>query len=205
MRPIHLVGAIVVVLAVGAAWYWWREDPDLAAARALQAQLAALGDDATPDERRALREQMRASMDKLTDEQRRSLFEQMRAPFENQMRAAVDGYFALPENQRQAYLDQQIRAMEQRRAAMQQRFAQRPPRDERRSPGGPPRGDRPAGAPGGGPGMGGRGGGPGGGGREQRMLDNTPPVERAKNAAFFMALEKRRKELGMPEMPLGRR
>lgn len=195
MRVRYAIATLCVTLAIVAAWYWLREDPDLAAARAIQAQLAALGENATDAERRALWEQMRGQLGNLTDEQRRELFRERRGGFENRLRAAVDGYFALAENQRQAYLDQQIRAMEQRRAEMQRRFAQRPPGADGRGAGGPPRGDRPGG--------GGPRGGPGGGGRW--MLDNTSPVDRAKSAAYFTALESRRKELGLPAMPMGGR
>lgn len=208
MRMRYTIATTAAVISIAAAWYWFREDPALAAARATQAQLAALGENASEAERRALWEQMRGQMQTLTDEQRRALFRDRQGGFENRMRAAVDGFFALPENQRQAYLDQQIRQMEQRRLEMQRRFAQRPPGNNGRSDGGPPRGDRPGAGPrNGGPGAGGPGGGGpgGGGGRERQMLDNTSPVDRAKNAAYFTALEKRRKELGLPEMGIGRR
>jgi hypothetical protein len=137
-------------------------------------------------------------MQNLTDDQRRALFQEMRAPFQNQMRAAVGGYFALPPAERTAYLDQQIREMERRRAQMQQRFAARPPRDGRPdASGGPPRGDRSDGGPGGGP------GGRDGGG--SRMLDRGTPVERARNTAYFTAIQQRRRELGLPETGFGRR
>ncbi len=193
---------LVSLLLLGFGWWYFREDPDLAAARALQAQLAALGEKATWEDRRKLMDQMRGHMENLTEEQRRSLFQEMRAPFQNQMRAAVDGYFALPPAQREAYLDQQIREMERRRAAMQQRFAARPPGESPPGAGGrPPRGDRPGGGPNAGP-----GGGPGGrdaGG--SGMLDRSTPVERARNTAYTTAIQKRRKELGLPEMGFGRR
>ena len=197
--------AITFLLVLGgAAWYWFRTDPELAKARELQSQLAALGENASWDQRRGLMEQMRGQMDQLSDDQRRELFQEMRAPMQERMRATVDGYFAVPEAQRRAYLDQQIREMEQRRAAMQQRFAQRPPGDagQRGGPGGPG-GDRPGGGGPGGPG--GPGGGGGGGGRDQRMLDSASPVDRARNTAYFTAIEARRKELGMPASSFGRR
>ncbi|MDZ4780689.1 MAG: hypothetical protein SGJ19_10585 [Planctomycetia bacterium] len=201
--------AITLLLVLGGAWYWFRVDPELAKARALQSQLAALGENASWDERRVLMEQMRGQMEQLTDEQRRELFQNMRAPFQERMRAAVDGYFAVPDAQRRAYLDQQIREMEKRRAEMQQRFAQRPPSGENRGPngggfpggggrGGPPSGDTRDG------GRGGAGGGPGGG-RERAMLDHSTPTERARSTEYFSAMEKRRKELGLPEAPFGRR
>lgn len=201
MRRWYTIVSVLIVLS-GLAWYWLREDPDLAAARELRAKLAALGENANDAERRALMQQMHGTMENLTDEQRRQLFQEMRGPFESRMRAAVDGYFALPDNLRQAYLDQQIREMEQRRAAMQQRFAQRPPgaAGQRGGPGGPG-GDRPGGGGPGGPG----GPGGGGGGREQRMLDSASPVDRARNTAYFTAIEARRKELGMPASSFGRR
>ncbi len=203
---------VLVTVVCGLGWYWFRTDPDVAAARELQAKLAALGENASWNERRALMEQMRGHMENLTDDQRRALFQDMRAPFENRMRAAVDGYFAAPEAQRKAYLDQQIKQMEQRRAEMQQRFAQRQANgggggrgDGGSFPGGPPRGGAPDG------GSGGRGGGPGGGpgagggGRERAMLDNTSPMERARSTEYMSAMERRRKELGLPEMSFGRR
>ena len=185
MRNWLIAGSTVIVIAV-AAWYWWRDDAALAKAKELQAQLAALGENANWEDRRALREQMRAQMDQLTDEQRRALFQELRAPFQDRMRAAVDGYFALPDAQRKAYLDQRIREMEQRRKEMEQRLAQRPANRERRGPGGP----RDASGP---------------GGRERGMLDGSSPEDRAKSTEYFSALEKRRKELGLPDMPFGGR
>jgi hypothetical protein len=200
MRQCVAVGVgLVAVLCI--AWWWWREDPALVAARETQARLAALGENATEAERRALWEQMRGQMGELTDEQRRALFRDRQGGFENRMQGMIDGYFALGEQQRQAYLDQQIRAMEKRRAEMQQRFAQRPPNGGER--GGPPRGDRPGGG-GGERGPGGSGPG-GGGGRGGARLDRSTPEQRAKSSAFFLAMEKRRKELGLPAMSMGRR
>ncbi len=205
--------AITLLLVLGgAAWYWFRTDPELAKARELQSQLAALGENASWDQRRALMEQMRGQMDQLSDDQRRELFRDMRAPMQERMRATVDGYFAVPEAQRRAYLDQQIREMEKRRAEMQQRFAQRQASGESRGPdgggfpggggrGGPPNGEGRDGGPGG---RGGPGGGPGGG-RERAMLDNSTPTERARSTEYFSAMEKRRKELGLPDAPFGRR
>lgn len=191
---------VVVTCISGLAWYWFRSDPDVAAARELQVRLAALGENASWNDRRALLEQMRGHMEKLTDEQRRALFQEMRAPFENRMRAMVDGYFAAPEVQRRAYLDQQIKQMEQRRAEMQQRFAQRQADGNDRGPGRNGFPDRPSR----GDAQGNRNGGPGGG-RERAMLDKTTPVERARTTEFFSAMDKRRKELGLPETPFGRR
>jgi hypothetical protein len=154
-------------------------------------------------------EQMRGQMEQLTDDQRRALFQEMRAPMQERMRATVDGYFAVPEAQRRAYLDQQIREMEKRRAEMQQRFAQRQASGENRGPGvgGFPGGEGRGGLPNGEGregGRGGPGGGPGGG-RERAMLDNSTPTERARSTEYFSAMEKRRKELGLPDAPFGRR
>lgn len=206
MRRWYAIVPLMIVAGL-AAWYWFRTDPDVAAARELQAKLAALGENASWDERRALMEQMRGHMEKLSEDQRRSLFQEMRSPFEGRMRATVDGYFALPEAQRQAYLDQHIKQMEARRAEMQKRFAQRQASGNNRGQGGGDRGANPrwGNANGrGGPGPSGGGGGPGGR-RERAMLDRTSPVDRARSTEFFSALEKRRKELGLPEMGFGRR
>lgn len=180
---------LVLLLLIGGGWYAWsqRTDPDVA--RVTQMMSQAFGQDRQDmpqEERERVRAEIRAEMDKLTEDQRRQVWQTASAGPRRMMEQRINRYFELPESQRQAYLDEQIREMDAR-------FG-------RRGNGGPPGGGPPGGGP---PGDGpprGRGGRDENTGlsRRRQMLDNTTPEQRAKFAAFFEAMAKRREELGLP-------
>ena len=129
----------------------------------------------------------------------------MREAMGNAMRQriekVVDDYFALPEAQREKYLDQQIDEFERMRKQWEAQSTTRPSATQ----------------PGATPGEGRDGRGPRADGERpttqemeqrreemrQRMAErmaNTPPDRRAKMAEFFAAIQKRRAERGLPEM-----
>lgn len=107
----------------------------------------------------------------LSDEQRDRLRENVRPMFRQRMEQRIDAFFALPEEQRDAYLDDMIDRMQEMR--------NRRPRDAGR-------GDR----------QGRRGGGftPE---RMKQRLENTPPDRRAKMAEFFRAMRQRMEDRGI--------
>jgi hypothetical protein len=131
---------------------------------------------------------------------RDAMREAMGDAMRQRMEKVVDDYFALPESQREKYLDQQIDEFER----MRQRWESE-------------RANRPSTQPGATPGEGRDGRGPRADGERpttqemeqrreemrQRMAErmaNTPPDRRAKMAEFFAAMQKRRAERGLPEM-----
>ncbi len=140
----------------------------------------------------------------LSDEDRRKAFGNA---FGSMMRQRIDGYFAIkdPREQR-AFLDKMIDEFENRRAEMEKARAARPSQNVQASANGNSaagnpsgqnrdnrdnRGDRP---------------GRGDPARQKGMLENHSPEDRAKMAAFFAAMQKRREERGLPEWqgPRGR-
>jgi hypothetical protein len=164
-----------------------------------------------PEERRRLMEEQRTKMESLTEEQRRQIMEPMRREMERRMNQQMAAYFALPVNQRAAFLDKQIMEMEKRRQQMEAWRAQNP--NARGGPGGPG-GQGGAGGPGGPPGAGPDGGRPGGGRRnmadmssEDRMLmrnqraDHSSPEQRAMRSAYRAAMQQRRSQLGLAADP----
>ncbi len=119
--------------------------------------------------------------------------------FDAREQAAMESYFNLPPERRQAELDRRIRADEERRQA---REAERARREGQRSA--PAAGSQPAG------GSGGPGGSRSSGGRgrsttedernvrSKRRIDRSSPQERAQRTEYRRALDERRAQLGLP-------
>jgi len=126
----------------------------------------------------------RETWENLDEEQKERLKENVGEFFRERMRQRVDEYFELPEEEREAVLDEIIDKMQGHRKQWEARRGsdQKPGRD-------------------GGPGDGGRG--PGRGGRDftpdrmKSMLENTSPEDRAKFIEFHNDLRERMKERGM--------
>ena len=149
------------------------------------------------EERDRLRTELRAMTENLDEGQREQVFREFGQSMRRQFTERIDKYFELPEDQRVAYLDEQIREMEKWRQA----------REANRVEGGNGRGGQ-AGAPG-------RGGPPGGDRRgnrgddgsgmsgRRRMLDRTSAEERAKFTEYMQAMQERREQLGLPPMRFG--
>lgn len=197
------VGSGLALVAIAAAiYFWWPKgrDPQVERMLTLANQLRGDQESALPEaDRERLRGEMRTMGEGLTEAQRRefgqAMFDSRRAEFTQR----IDDYFALPEDQRNAYLDDQIQQFEE----MRKRWQANADRS------GDGRGGRGGRGGWGGP-WGGGGRGPGGD-RENRdswrraMLDRTSPEERAKFMAYMEAVNERRKELGLPPMgPPGR-
>lgn len=122
---------------------------------------------------------------------REQIGQELRRYWRYQMQRTVDGYFALPEDQREAYLDRVIDEMEQFREAMRQR---RPEGDQNRREDMRRRWERMS--------------------RDERKnlvrdrwrerIEEGTPEQRAKMSAFFRALANRRAQRGLGTMWGGR-
>lgn len=198
----------VLLLAGGAAGaYWWLApppvDPQVAEVRQLFAQAAREETSSSPEQRQQLWQTAREKMEELSDEQRQQVFEGpggVGEIFRQRLDQQVETYFSLPPEKRQAFLDEQIDRMEQRRrefeAARQQRqqtasagtgggsnSGQAQPGDRSRRVRSPVRDvERSM-------------------NRRRRRLDRTDAETRAKRSEYFAALRKRREERGLPPWP----
>jgi hypothetical protein len=207
-RKIGIMAAAIVLLMVGAVWALrGRTDPQV---EKLKRMLA----DGPPSP--AQREQFRQEMQKLTPDQRRQLGQEMGQQWQRRANERAKGYFALPPDKRQDYLDKRIAEDEQRRKEREEQRKQRQQQAQGGQGGNPGAAKQgPGMGPGQGPsGPGNPGGGPGGGqnqspearsaGRNQ-FLDNTSPQQRAQNMAYRAAMQQRRLQLGLPASPFGGR
>ncbi len=123
----------------------------------------------------------------LTDEERERLRKNAGPLFQKMIGKRIDKYFQLPREERTAYLDEMIDRMEEMRKARQERRKQ----EEEAKPGTPGASTS---------------GHPGPPGRDfkpewlKRWIEETPPEERAKQAQFMMAIQKRRLERGFKRL-----
>jgi hypothetical protein len=208
MNQVKIIIASVVVVGVAIctlAWWCWphREDPQVVTVKRLQQQLFQQRESLSDAQRAQMFQQLRRETEQLSETQRQQLRRELFNGFYERMVAQVKKFHALPAEQRTVYLDEQIDAMESMR------------RQAGASRGGPPGAAQPPGIGAGrnlGPGP--RGSGPGGRPkmsqeqREQRRrerLDNSNARERAEFAAFFEAMQERRKQRGLPEFGRPRR
>jgi hypothetical protein len=194
------IGVVAILIVGGTVWAWMSR-PDAQVEKVKQMQAEAFKEGATPEQRRENFQLVRQEMEKLSPGQRNQVWEQMREGMERRMDQQVSAYFALPQEQRGAYLDKQIKEMEQWRKAGEARRAQA-------GQSGPPQGG--AGGPPGGPG----GQQAGGGGqprapqsadarlqRRDQWLDRSTAEQRAQRSAYFADLQQRRLQLGLPASP----
>ncbi len=194
-----IIGSVLAVLLLGGlGFYVWanRTDPEIARFQELSQQVFQANATQSDADRERLRTEWREAQENLSESQRRQAFEEMGRSMRRRFTETIDAYFELPPEKRVAYLDEQIRQMEEMRKNWARNRQDRPGGG---GTGGPPRG----GSGGGGPGFG--RGGPGGrdengmSGR-RRMLDATTPEQRAKFQQYFKAVSDRRKQLGLEEM-----
>jgi hypothetical protein len=183
-------GVAAALLLVGGLVVWWWSGDNAQVEKVKQLQASMMTGNGPPS--REKMEEMRQEMEKLTPAQRQQVMEPMRHEMQRRMEKTMDDYFALPAAQRPAFLDAQIKEMENRFKDF----------GNRRPPGGP--------GPGGPGGPGGPPGGPGGPRdmgsdtgklRRNEMLDHMTPSRRAKMDAYFADMAKRRMELGLSPMP----
>ena len=197
-------GVVVILLISGSVWAWMRRpDPEVARVKQLlQAEVAK--PNATPDQRRQTFQLVHQEMEKLSPTQRREVGQQLREGIQQRRDQQIAAYFALPPQQRVAYLDKEIKQMEQRRKEMEARRAQS--------------GQSGAGNAGGwrgGPGGAQAGGGPQANNGPRPPRDNSPearatrrvehldrstPDQRAMRSAYRADIQKRRAQLGLPPM-----
>lgn len=194
------IGIVLIALVGGAVWAFW-SGPDPQVEKVKQLQQEAMK--APPEKRQEMFAQVRTQMEQLKPEQREMVFHDMRAQFEQRMQQEIKGYFALPPQQRVAYLDKQIDEMEKRRKEMEARRPQGQQQRTGQGQAGGQRGGQGGGAQGGGA-QGGRGGGGGRGGssaermqRRKARLDQESAVDRAQRHAYFDDLRKRREQRGL--------
>ena len=197
-KSIAISIAITLLLIIsGLAWaFMFREtpDPDLLRVTTIQQELFNADDqEVTPEKRQQLFQEMRDLAENLPEEKRQKMREQMGNAFRERMANHIAEFAALPESERDAFLDADI----DRWGRMRQSFSrQRPP------PGN--QGDAERGRPGGGPPWA-RGqtndGRPDAEQRRDRrreMLDVTTPEQRAQWSLYMEAMQKRREERGLP-------
>jgi len=133
----------------------------------------------------------------LDDPQRRQLRQNMRSMFEERMDETMQKYFALPADQRTAYLDQLIdeqqarmsRWREERSRRAEERAASGPAEGQQTAAGSGEEGDRPRRAD-----RGRRGLTPE---RLKQRIEHTTPERRAMREEFMKALRKRMEERGI--------
>jgi len=197
-----------VLLASWAVW-WFRaggEDPRITEIRTLQRELAAKyppGQAIRGPEDAAARVaaigQVMAKVQQLPPELRPQAMRVGQDTFRKMIDGKVSAYFSLPAEERQAFLDQEIRQMEFMRKAFEagQTVAAFFGRGGTQSAGA--KSGEEAGAR--------RPFGPPGGSEEDRnrfrkdLLDRTTPEQRARFVEYFGAIERRRGQLGLPVMP----
>jgi hypothetical protein len=195
-RTVGVSVAVLVLLICGTVW--------AVRSRAADAQvekLREMGREAFDGPRDSEKSgEFREAMKGLSHEQRREV---MGSLFEERENNRIAKFFALPPAQQTAFLDEEIKKEEERR---QQWEARRNQADQSQGQGGPSA--QPPGPPGAA-----RNAGPQGRQpktlddrllRRNKRLDRTTPEQRSQRTAFRAAMDKRRKELGLPTFP-GRR
>jgi transposase-like protein len=164
-----------------------KADAQIGAVKQLQAELFKPG--ITPQQRGTVWERVRKEMGQLSDEQRQEIRQQMRDNMERRIDSTVAAYFALPKDQRVAYLDKQIKQWDQVQKQMGAWRAQAGQSGQSggpaAGPGGPPSNDANARAT----------------SRNQR-LDNVTPEQRAQRNVFISDFVSRRAQLGLPPLPM---
>jgi hypothetical protein len=170
--------ALFVFAAAGLAWYLLRPavDPQLQAVRDTQQKLVELPDDKSREERRELFGQMREQIEQLEPEQRTELFRGPPPAFVRAMHKRISPYFELPADERVAFLDREIRRMEEMMRDMRPLLAAAAPFGRDMSP------ERMSGL-------------------QKHMLDSTTPIQRAQMSEFIKDVQQRRQELGLPAFP----
>lgn len=181
------------LLLIGGLCWWWFSGNDAQIEKVRQMHAEAFTGKGPPS--REKMEAIRLEMDKLSPRQREEVMRPMWEEMERRMDERMDKYFAMTEAQKKAFLDEEIKRMEDFGKAMAK---------------GPPPG---AGGPGGRP-PGGKAGGPPGGPhgprdmgsdasklRRNEMRAHWSPTKRSKMNAFMSDMVKRRIELGLPPRP----
>jgi hypothetical protein len=191
-RKMGIIVGVLTLLIVCIIWIMrGRADAQMQKVRDLGKDAFAGG---RPD--RDKMKEFRDEMDKLSPDQRDRLRDEGRQAFEQRENEEMAKFFAMPPAQRNEYLDKRIRDDDRRRKEWESRRAQ-----QAQQPNQP--GSR-ANANAGSNANGGQQRGPRNRSSDEKMqrrnkrLDSKTPEQRAQRAAFRAAMEKRRKELGLP-------
>ena len=196
----------IILLAGGTVWALRsRTDPEVERVKEKVQKLQAevIGETMPPQRRLEKIEQVHKEIAQLNPAQRQGVGDMMRQMFERQISQHVDAYFALPPEKRVAFMDKDIALVEQMRKQWESRrpaTGQTPngqnaqnasnSQASANSPGPrPPRDSSPAARA----------------TRRVQMLDRHTPDERAKFAAYFSDMQKRRAQLGLPPLTGPRR
>lgn len=179
---------LVVLVAAGVAYFRSgpKQDPQVAKALETQSKIAkVMIDGGSRKDRQKAFEDMRGEMKNLDENQRKQVFQEGMSNFARKFDERLKDYFDLPPEKRVAFLDKDIKRMEDmRKEAMAARANGE----------GPPRG----------PGGGGKGSLDGKSRDEFRrnMLNKTSPDQRARMTEYMQDLQRRRQQLGLPVMPI---
>lgn len=200
------IGVLTLLLVAGAAIWASRsgEAPEVTEMKQLANQIMDTDANASDEERQKTGERMRELRENMTQEQRREVGN----VFRERMFQRTREFAALPEEERNAFLDEDIDRMEQ----MRQRFRDRGDRGGRG--GGPGAEGGRGGQRGGGEGRGGEGRGGRGDranmteeerdSRRRQRTDSISPEDKAYMGEYFKAIAARREERGMEPMQWGR-
>ena len=180
----------LLLLIVGTVWaIRSRADPQMEKVREMGKELFGNG---LPDPEKM--QQFREERERLSPAQREQLREEGQQGRELRMDKEIAAFFKLPSAQQTAALDKMIQEEERRRKQWEARRAQMAQSQDPANPAA-------------GPGA----GGPPGGRRnmtsEEKMqqqnkrLDNSTPDQRAQRTAMRVAIQQRRKQLGLPANP----
>jgi hypothetical protein len=194
-RKAGIIVGVLVLLVVCIIWAMrGRADAQMQKVRDLGKEAFA---DGRPD--REKMKQFRDEMDKLSPDQRDKLRDEGRQEFERRENEEMAKFFDMPPAQRNDYLDKRIRDEERWRKERESRRAQQGQQPNQPGPGA----NANANANGGGQQRGRRNlSSDEKMQRRNKRLDSSTPEQRAQRTAFRAAMDKRRKELGLP--PQGR-
>jgi hypothetical protein len=206
--------AILILLLLIFGLYWmFSSREDAAQMQKVREMGVTLFTEKGPPDRSKM-DAFRKEMDKLSDNQRHQMMEEHRQEMEARQEKHLDEYFAMDKAHRQAFLDAEIKRMEERRKEMESRGPEGgpPPGPPPGGEGGPPPGGE-GGPPPDGPGGGRRGGGGGGPhtrpatgsvaekNRRNHFLDHQAGPRGARMGEFISDMAERRAALGLSPMP----
>lgn len=188
-KRIAVMAVALVLLIAGTVWaFMYRSDRQIDRAYQMQKEAFVPGKWPSPEKFESIQKEM----DRLSTSQREEVGRRIGRDMQQHGEEMIDRYFELPKEKQNEYLDKLIKEFDENMRRM--------------ASAGPPKGQPPPGA-----------GPPGGAGGPKgpppkfttekfqqwrnKFLDHTTPDRRAKGAAFFAAIIKRRQELGLPMFP----
>ena len=177
------IGAVMLVLAVGAGWalgFFETTDPEVAELQKMRQEAFDRRDQMSDEQRRSQFQEIRQRVDGLSEDQRRQFHEGGREGFQQAMTQRMNEFFAMTREEQTKRLDELIDRTEERRANRDQNGGGRPGRG---------RGDMTSAQ------------------RDQRSkerLDRSSPEMRAQMDRFRDMMNNRREERGLEPVRGGR-